>query len=646
MEPVVLNGRYQLLELVGSGGMAPVYRGLDMLLQRQVAVKVLREGFASDPAFLTRFQREARAAARLDHPNVVTVYDVGQDGIQHYIVMEYVDGQDLKTWIRRKGRLDVQETLDLITQICAGVGHAHRAGIIHCDIKPQNVLVTKDGRAKVTDFGIARALSESGITESDTVWGSPLYFSPEQAAGEPPAPSSDVYSIGVTMYEMLAGSPPFQAEKPTALALMHMREEPPPLAIRNPHVPPQLEWIIRKTLSKEPSARYRNAEQLGRILEEYRRESEQLTGYQPAVTPPPPSALALAHSSSSALLPADSGIKARARPSPVPRTSLDGLTWILGLVALIAVIGLVPVWWLVYEAYSAPLPLPPTATPPPLLTSTPEVQRVSVPDVLGKPEGEARAIIERAGLRFVLLEEREEPNAEKGVVLEQTPGPGELIPFQEQVSVILNSPGRELAMPGVTNYPVDMVRDGLESDGLRVVVERVWSPGTEGMVLAQEPEQGTTVHTGDTVTLTVSGGVNIPIPLEVNLADQIMLQSAELRQETFRPGGQAAVALHWHALRPVDTNYVVFVHLIGPGGYLVAQQDKAPISPTSEWVPGVTSIAPHQITIPIDQPAGLYQLRAGMYPEGKPGQRLQVVDTGQTTAESDSILIAEIKVSP
>jgi serine/threonine protein kinase len=646
MEPVTFNGRYQLLELVGSGGMAPVYRGLDMLLQRQVAVKVLREGFASDPAFLARFQREARAAARLDHPNVVTVYDVGQDGIRHYIVMEYVDGQDLKTWIRRKGRLDVQETLDLIIQICAGVGHAHKAGIIHCDIKPQNVLVTKDIRAKVTDFGIARALSESGITESDTVWGSPLYFSPEQAAGEPPAPSSDVYSIGITMYEMLAGSPPFQAEKPTALALMHMREEPPSLVVQNPHVPPQLEWIIRKTLSKEPSARYRNAEQLGHILEEYRRQSEQLTGYQPAVTPPPPSALALVESSSPALLPADSAIKARAKPFPTPRRALDGLTWILGLIALIAVIGLIPVWWLVYEAYSAPLPLPPTATPPLLVTSTPGVQHVSVPDVLGKSEDEARAIVERAGLRFVLAEERDDPNAERGIVLEQTPGPGELIPLQEQVSVIVNGQGRELAMPGVTDYPVDMVRNGLESDGLHVAIERVWSPETEGMVLTQEPEQGTTVYTGDTVTLTVSGGVNIPIPLEVNLADQIELQSAELRQETFRPGGLVAVALHWHALRRVDTNYVVFVHLIGPDGRLVAQQDKAPISPTSEWVPGVTSTAPHQVTIRADQTAGLYQLRTGMYPEGEPGQRLQVVDAGQTTAESNSILIAEIQVSP
>ncbi len=230
MDIPVLNQRYRLEELIGSGGMAVVYRGVDLLLQREVAVKVLREGYASDPAFLARFQREAQAAARLHHPNIVTIYDVGQDGNLSYIVMEYVAGKDLKSYIRQRGRLRVGEALSIAVQICAGAGHAHRAGVIHCDIKPQNVLVTDDGVVKVTDFGIARALSEVALTQAETVWGSPLYFSPEQAAGDPPSPASDVYSIGVTLYEMLAGAPPFQAEKSTALALKHLRDEPPPLA--------------------------------------------------------------------------------------------------------------------------------------------------------------------------------------------------------------------------------------------------------------------------------------------------------------------------------------------------------------------------------------------------------------------------------
>jgi predicted Ser/Thr protein kinase len=631
MESVLLNNRYRLLELVGSGGMAVVYRGEDTLLQRQVAVKVLREAFASDPAFLARFQREARAAANLDHPGIVTVYDVGQDGDRHYIVMEYVDGQDLKTLIRQKGRLGVEETLDIAIQVCAGVGHAHKAGIIHCDIKPQNVLVTRDGRAKVTDFGIARALSGLDITESETVWGSPLYFSPEQAAGEPPSPASDVYSIGVIVYEMLAGSPPFQAEKPAALALMHMREEPPPLAVRNPQVPSQLEWIVRKVMAKEPSARYRTAEQLAHVLEEYRSHSEQMTGWQPAVSDRLPAS------------PSSPGYAAESDSAPASRAAPDVLTWALGVVAFIAVVGLIPLWWSVQRAYSVPS-LPPLPTSTPLITLTPEEQMVAVPDVVGMPVDESRRVLERAGLRFLLLEERDEPSAERGVVLEQSPAPGELAPLGTEVSVVVSGSGRELTLPGVVGYPVEMVQSGLESDGLRVVIEEVWSTQPEGMVVAQEPERGTTIYAGDTVTLTVSGGVEIPVPLEVNLADLVVLESAELRQETFQPGEVIAVTLRWRALRSNDTHYVVFVHLIGPDGRLVAQQDAEPISPTTTWVPGAEVVDPHQVGIPAGQPTGRYQLRTGMYPQGQPGSRLPVVDAGLTTAESNSVLIVEIEI--
>ena len=635
METVVLNDRYRLLELIGSGGMAVVYRGVDTLLQRQVAVKVLREGFAGDPAFLARFQREARAAARLDHPNVVTVYDVGQDGDRHYIVMECVDGQDLKTLIRQQGRLDVHEALDIALQVCGGVGHAHKAGIIHCDIKPQNVLVTRDGRAKVTDFGIARALSGSGITESETVWGSPVYFSPEQAAGEPPSPASDVYSIGVMLYEALAGSPPFHAEKPAALALMHLREEPPPLAVRNPQVPSQLERVVRKALAKEPSARYRTAEQLSRVIEEYRAQSEQMTGWQPALPGRPPAA--------------QPALDYAVEPeSPAVSREVPGwLSWGLAAVAFIAVAGLVPLWLSVYRAYSALPSLPPTSTPPPFVTLTPEVPLVSVPSLVGMPADEARVVVERAGLSFVLQEERDEPDTERGIVLEQDPAPGEPVPLDSSVSVVVNRPARALRMPGVVDYPLDIVQSGLESDGLRVEVEKVWSEKTQGMVLAQEPEPGATVHVGDTVTLTVSGGVDIPIPLEANMADLIVLQSAELRQETFKPGGVIAVTFRWRALRPVgDTHYVVFVHLIGPNGRLVAQQDVEPVRPTPAWMADVEVVDPHQVAIPASQPAGRYQLRTGMYPQGQPGSRLPVVDAGLTTAESDSILVAEIEVQP
>ena len=330
---------------------------------------------------------------------------------------------------------------------------------------------------------------------------------------------------------------------------------------------------------------------------------------------------------------------------PASREVPGWLIWALMAVAFVAVVGLIPLWLSVYRAYSALPSLPPTSTPPPFVTLTPDVPLVSVPGLVGRPVEEARVMVERAGLRFVLQEEREEPDAERGTVLEQAPAPGESVPLDSDVSVVVNRPARELKMPGVVDYPVDIVQSGLESDGLRVQVSQVWSNEPEGMVLAQEPERGTTVYAGDTVTLTVSGGVEIPIPLEANLAELIVLESAELRQETFQPGGIVAVTLRWRALRSVgDTHYVVFVHLIGPDGGLVAQQDMEPVSPTSAWVPGVGVVDPHQVAIPAGEPAGRYQLRTGMYPQGRPGSRLPVVDPGLTTVESDSVLIAEIEV--
>jgi len=611
--------------------MAVVYKGVDTLLQRRVAVKVLREEFSGDPAFLARFQREARAAANLDHSNIVTVYDVGQDGDRHYIVMEHVDGQDLKTLVRQKGHLGIDETLDITVQVCAGVGHAHKSGVIHCDIKPQNVLITRDGRAKVTDFGIARALSESGLTESETVWGSPLYLSPEQAAGEPPTPASDVYSIGVVMYEMLAGSPPFQAEKPAALALKHIREDPPPLAIRNPQVPPQLEWIIRKTLTKEPSARYRTGEQLAHVLEEYRRQGEQATGWQPAmpIRPSP--------------TPSPSSHVAEAKPAP------GRLAWVLGVIALVAVVGLIPLWWLVYKSYSALPSLPSTPAPTPLVTLTWTVQTASIPDVVGMEADEARSVLKREGLS-VVLEEREEPDTEVGIVIEQSPAPGTRVSFGSEVSLVVSGARRELVMPGVVGYPIESVQPHLDLDGLRVISDTVWSAQPEGMVITQEPERGTIVHAGDTVTLTMSGGVDTPIPLKANLDDLIMLESAELGQETFRPGEVIEVTLHWQALRAINTHYVVFVHLmdpsVGPDGRLVAQQDTEPSKPTTTWSPGEEIKDPHGIAIPAGLPVGRYQLRTGMYAPGQSGSRLPVVDAGLTTAESNSILIVEIEIQP
>ncbi|PIV26168.1 MAG: serine/threonine protein kinase, partial [Anaerolineae bacterium CG03_land_8_20_14_0_80_58_20] len=261
----LLNQRYQLLERLGSGGMAEVYRARDLMLERSVAIKVLRADYSSDKEFQERFRQEARAAANLSHPNIVTVHDFGLDNGQLFIVMEHIPGTDLKSLLRKRGRFTVEEAIPLMVQACAGIGYAHRAGLVHCDVKPHNLLIAPDHRLKVTDFGIARALStiRPGDRE-DVVWGSPQYFSPEQARGQAPSPASDVYSLGVVLYEMLTGTLPFNAATADDLAHMHIHSHPHPLGEYLPDIPPMLEQIQSKILSKEPSARYRTADQLGR----------------------------------------------------------------------------------------------------------------------------------------------------------------------------------------------------------------------------------------------------------------------------------------------------------------------------------------------------------------------------------------------
>lgn len=264
----ILANRYQLLQTLGSGGMAVVYRARDLNLERYVAVKILRPDFSKDEGFRKRFHQEAKAAANLSHPNIVTVHDFGLDGERLFIIMEYVPGTNLKSMIREQQVIPTEKALDLMIQAAQGIGYAHRAGLIHCDIKPHNMLVAPDGRLKVTDFGIARALTTIQPDEKNAyVWGSPQYLSPEQAEGLPPSPASDVYSLGIVLYEMVTGKLPFFSKDATELTRMH--KEVVPISTRNfnPEVPVTLDQIILKVLSKEQTSRYRTADQFGRVLE-------------------------------------------------------------------------------------------------------------------------------------------------------------------------------------------------------------------------------------------------------------------------------------------------------------------------------------------------------------------------------------------
>ena len=355
-EGMLLNNRYQLLERLGSGGMSDVFRARDLMLERSVAIKVLHENYSNDQAFQQRFRQEARAAANLSHPNIVTVHDFGFDHGLLFIVMEYIPGKDLKTLLRQRGRFSVEEAIPLMVQACAGIGYAHRAGLVHCDVKPHNMIVTPDARLKVTDFGIARALSTIMPDErADVVWGSPQYFSPEQAAGEAPSPASDVYSLGVVLYEVLTGALPFTAPSSEELARMHLEAAPIPPSEYVPDIPAALEQIVLKVLSKEPAARYRTADQLGRVLLRFGTQRDERAA----------AALNMAPDTAVTQLRSESTPPPRQVYTPpvnppettllIPDYSPPDIDWTsvgLGLMALIAVGGLIPFWIYIYFLYN------------------------------------------------------------------------------------------------------------------------------------------------------------------------------------------------------------------------------------------------------------------------------------------------------
>ena len=364
LDTPLLNNRYQLEKSIGTGGMAVVYRARDLMLERNVAIKILREDFSSDPSFRERFRQEAKAAANLYHPNIVTIHDFGLDSGRLFIVMENVPGTDLKSILQRRSRFSVDDAISLAVQACAGIGYAHRAGLVHCDVKPHNMLVTPDMRLKVADFGIARALASIQPDEkTNVVWGSPQYFSPEQAGGGAPSPASDVYSLGVVLYELITGRLPFIGTSADELAAMHRDTNPTPPKVLNPDIPDTLNQILLKVLQKEPSARYRTADQLGRVL---------LTITNPTSLTTPvasfPDAPTLAPTSFPTTHPPP---EVFTEPAPLSRESysnspatshrsenpldIDWGTLALGLLALLAVGGLIPFWLWVYLVYNPPV---------------------------------------------------------------------------------------------------------------------------------------------------------------------------------------------------------------------------------------------------------------------------------------------------
>ena len=486
----VLSGRYELEEKIGSGGMAEVYKAHDRLLARPVAIKILHEAYRSDIQFIERFHREAKSAARLSHPNIVSIYDVGVAGNDHYIVMEYVQGFTLKKKIQDEGPLDLLIATRIAKDIASGLTHAHANNIVHCDVKPHNILMTPDGRAKITDFGIARAVTESTLTYGGSVIGSVHYFSPEQARGGSITPKSDVYSLGVVLYEMLTNRLPFTGENPVTIAMKHVEEEPISPSRYRPQIPPMLEAIVCRAMSKSPEIRPSSFELV-----------QELSNVEAALGAPinldPDATKVLPRTEIPSRRAARQGINTQiaqheeqppqqneiAEPKPFYKSKIFMAMMFFVLfmgfgVGIFAAFG--KVWG--------------------------NEETVTVPDVKGKQLALARQILEDGRLR-VNIAETYDNNIPAGQVVSQDPDVGKTVKSDRLVTIYVSKGGESIDMPDLEGLAKSAAIERIQKLGLNLgsVYEKD-SSAEPGTVLSHDPATGTKIIRGQTIDLIVSRG--------------------------------------------------------------------------------------------------------------------------------------------
>jgi beta-lactam-binding protein with PASTA domain len=507
----LIGGRYELGRQLGAGGMARVYLGHDRLLDREVAVKVLSEPYASDPNFVERFRREASAAAGLNHPNIVAVYDRGEADGSYYIVMEYLAGPDLKQVIRSRSPLPPTEAIDASQQILAALGAAHRRDVVHRDVKPQNVLVAEDGHLKVTDFGIARAGAESDMTEAGSVIGTAQYLSPEQARGDEVTAASDTYAVGIVLYEMLTGRVPFDGGPPVAVAMKQISDEPVSPRIVEPSVPRELEAVVMRALAKRPSERYRTAEEMSRALAEARAAidgSAGTTSVMPVAGPPtrvmgPPTA-------------ATRVVPPPPAEAPPPRRRWPVIAGILVLLIAIAAAAFV------------------------FLTGD-EANAVTIPPVQGQTAAQAEQTLRGLGLE-VDVRQVTDPSMEVGRVIDTDPAAGEEAHEGDTVILRVSSGPGDVAVPDVVGQSEGDATAALRAEDFGVKVEQSASDSVdEGLVISQRPGAGEQAQKGSDVTIVVSTGpeqVTVPGLRGVDQATaegRIRAAGLEVGSVTFQP---------------------------------------------------------------------------------------------------------------
>jgi serine/threonine-protein kinase len=482
----VLNERYEILEKIGEGGMAIAYRGRDRLLGRPVAIKIMRPELATDAGFLARFRREARAAAGFTHEHIAAVYDTGSDGPYHYIVMEYVAGESLHDRLRREGPLPLQEALRVATETAEALEAAHLAGVIHRDIKPHNILLGREGQVKVTDFGIARAGSTPGPGDTSAVIGTANYVSPEQARGETVGPQGDIYSLGVTLFEMLTGKPPFNGGDRLAVLHKHVYDRAPRPSEFRPGLPPEVDSIVGHCLEKDLSRRFASARELKSYLAACPKEED----------------------------PSVAG-KARARVRVAGARVPAALQWLQQRAVWVLIAALIIAGSVGGIAFYA--------------STRGRDQMVKVPDILGMNGSAAKEMLFGLGLAYREVGARASDDVAKGAVLSQDPAAGMSVNRDSVVKVVLSQGAASIQVPDVTQMSVAAAQRNLEKAGFTTGrVNQAYSDKVPaGYVASTLPPAGARADPGTAVDIVLSLGVEPAVPVGPPLPGQGQTQGRE-----------------------------------------------------------------------------------------------------------------------
>jgi eukaryotic-like serine/threonine-protein kinase len=476
-----INGRYKILDMIGGGGMANVYLAHDMILDRDVAVKMLRLDLTNDEEFIRRFHREAQSATSLNHPNIVNIYDVGEENDLYYIVMEFVDGQTLKQYIQQYSPIRVEEAVGIMGQLTSAIAHAHQNHIVHRDIKPHNILVDRNGKVKITDFGIAMALSATSITQTNSVLGSVHYLSPEQARGGMANKKSDIYSLGIVMFELITGRLPFSGESAVSIALKHLQSETPSLRRWNTNIPQSVENIVLKATAKDPFHRYNNVEEMGEDLktalfpERFHEpkfmipEDNDATKAIPIITNDRP----LQNLDETMVHKQEKKNQKTKDPSTKGKDKQKRKKWPVILISsfvTLVILGLLTVFalpgWL-------------------------EPKEIEVPNVSGKNLDDAVTILVSKGFKIGETNEIANDDVKKGKIIRTSPEAGSTANEGSEIDIYKSAGKEKLTLLDYVGRQYDSVFPLLESKNFKDIVKNeVYDDSVPGTIVKQNPEAG------------------------------------------------------------------------------------------------------------------------------------------------------------